>query len=109
MKIKIEVDLTPAELRALIGLPDVAGLQDDMIEYLRERVSGSVDGFNPTEFLKENVQVGKTWRKFVGLAKGAEEAATKPATKKRTTRKSTSPSRTSSKKKTTARRKPKAS
>lgn len=37
MLIKVEIDLKPEELRHLLGLPDVAGLQEDMISYIRTK------------------------------------------------------------------------
>ena len=43
MKIRLEVDLTPAELRQSFGLPDVAGIQEDLIQYVREKMASGVD------------------------------------------------------------------
>ena len=94
MKIKIEVDLTPSELRALIGLPDVAGLQEDMIEYLRERVSQGVEVFDPAGLIKGNLQASKTWQRLMSIAKREAEEEEVSAPKKR----SSAPARSSSKK-----------
>lgn len=42
MKINIEVDLSPEELRAFLGLPDVKPLQDEMLRKAGEQLaSGS--------------------------------------------------------------------
>lgn len=103
MKVKIEIDLTPSELRALIGLPDVAGLQEDMIEYLRDRVSHGVEGFDPAGFVRDNVQNSKAWKRLMAVARGEEEeAAKKPAKRKAATRsrstKSTTTKRATTKK-----------
>lgn len=38
VKIKIEVDCTPDEARAFLGLPDVSGLQERMLGQLEERM-----------------------------------------------------------------------
>ncbi len=43
MKIRLEVDLTPGELRQSFGLPDVAGLQEDLIQYVRDKIEAGVD------------------------------------------------------------------
>ena len=101
MKIKIEVDLTPSELRALIGLPDVAGLQEDMIEYLRERVSSGVEGFDPAGLLKGNLLASKTWQRLMNIAKSEAEAEEDAPPKKK---RASAPSRSTSKKTTASRR-----
>lgn len=41
MQIKIEIDLKPEELRRFLGLPDVAGLQEDVIAFLRDKVGAA--------------------------------------------------------------------
>lgn len=58
MKIKIDVEVTPQEFRTLIGLPDVAGLQEDVIEYIREKMAQGVDGFEAIALLKQLVPEG---------------------------------------------------
>lgn len=77
MKIQIEIDLTPAELRQFLGLPDVAGLQEDMIDYVRRRVSDGAESFDPAELLRETTTWGnKTVQRFLAMAAsrlGAEE------------------------------------
>ncbi|MDT0617973.1 hypothetical protein RM531_05770 [Salinisphaera sp. P385] len=69
MKINIEIDVTPAELRHFLGLPDVAGLQEDMIDYVRTRVSRGADNFDPAELLRETTDWGnKTLQRILGMA-----------------------------------------
>ncbi len=36
MQIKVEIDVKPEELRRFLGLPDVAGLQEDIVAFLRD-------------------------------------------------------------------------
>ena len=43
MKIKVEFDLTPEELRAALGLPDIAALQDEALTLLKSRMSKNID------------------------------------------------------------------
>ena len=43
MKIKIEFDLTPQEFRESLGLPDIAGLQDEAVSFLKSRISTDLD------------------------------------------------------------------
>ncbi len=42
MKIKIEFDLTPEEFRSSLGLPDIAGLQDEALELLKSQMSSTI-------------------------------------------------------------------
>lgn len=69
MKIQIEIDVTPAELRQFLGLPDVAGLQEDMIDYVRNRVSKGAENFDPFDLLRETTTWGnKTVQRFLSMA-----------------------------------------
>lgn len=71
MKIKIEIDVLPEELRRFLGLPDVAGLQEEIIQFIRERVAA-----DPAGFVLDNLQqIGRsrTVRRFLyGAAATAE-------------------------------------
>jgi len=54
MQIKIEIDVKPEELRRFLGLPDVAGLQDDIVAFLRDKV-GAAGEFDAASFVKQNL------------------------------------------------------
>jgi len=57
MEIKVEVSLTPEELRRFLGLPDVGGLQDDLIDFLRDKMgaaSSAAGDFDASGFVKAN-------------------------------------------------------
>jgi len=56
MQIKIEIDVKPEELRRFLGLPDVAGLQEDIVQFLREKMGQASETFDPASFVKENLQ-----------------------------------------------------
>ena len=43
MKIKIEFDLTPEEFRRSLGLPDIAGLQEEALSLLKSRLGDDLD------------------------------------------------------------------
>lgn len=43
MKIKVEFDLTPEEFRESLGLPNISGLQDEALSFLKSRVSSDLD------------------------------------------------------------------
>lgn len=78
MIIKIEIDVKPEELRRFLGLPDVGGLQEDMIHYVRDRMATSVDGFDPAQFVKENIQGSRAWKKLTELAGSFDLLAEEP-------------------------------
>ena len=60
MKIKIEIDTTPEDLRRFFGLPDVDELQQEMLESIREKMHEGVEGYDPftlmRPFLPDNLQ-----------------------------------------------------
>ncbi len=39
MKIKIDIDCSPGEMRDFLGLPDIKALQEDMLGALREQMT----------------------------------------------------------------------
>jgi 3'-phosphoadenosine 5'-phosphosulfate sulfotransferase len=66
MNIKIDIELTPQELRQFIGLPDVAGLQDDMIQFVREKVAKGVENVD-VEALKQGIQSSRAWKRLMAV------------------------------------------
>lgn len=52
MKMNVDLDMTPEELRKLLGLPDVEPFQRQMMEDLRKRVLDGVDGYDPVKLLQ---------------------------------------------------------
>jgi len=59
MKVNIEMDMTPEEARAFLGLPDVAGLQLQMLEEMRARMRAAFDAGDPEAMMK-------AWMPFSG-------------------------------------------
>jgi hypothetical protein len=51
MQIRVEIEVTPEELRRFLGLPDVSGLQEDIIGFLRDKV-GAASEFDAAGFMK---------------------------------------------------------
>jgi len=75
MKINVEVDCTPAEARAFLGLPDVTPLNDAMVAEMQKRMGENVAAMQPEELMK-------TWTSY-GLQAQDQfrrlmEAAVKP-------------------------------
>jgi hypothetical protein len=93
MQIKIEIDVKPEELRRFLGLPDVAGLQEDVVQFLREKIGSASESFDPASFVKDNLQHIRNsgaWKKVVAAAKARASSLVPeppPAPKKRAARK----------------------
>ncbi|MBF0152116.1 MAG: hypothetical protein HQL64_00010 [Magnetococcales bacterium] len=47
MKINIQLDITPAEGRSFLGLPDVEPLQREVLEHIRGKMLAGLDAFDP--------------------------------------------------------------
>src|ERR1700748_147657 len=52
MKVRVEMDMTPEEARAFMGLPDIAPLQQQMLEEMRERMRAAFDAGDPEAMMK---------------------------------------------------------
>nr|VFK18260.1 MAG: hypothetical protein BECKLPF1236B_GA0070989_11376 [Candidatus Kentron sp. LPFa]VFK21766.1 MAG: hypothetical protein BECKLPF1236A_GA0070988_103155 [Candidatus Kentron sp. LPFa]VFK34878.1 MAG: hypothetical protein BECKLPF1236C_GA0070990_103085 [Candidatus Kentron sp. LPFa]VFK59166.1 MAG: hypothetical protein BECKUNK1418G_GA0071005_100650 [Candidatus Kentron sp. UNK]VFK69048.1 MAG: hypothetical protein BECKUNK1418H_GA0071006_100942 [Candidatus Kentron sp. UNK] len=52
MKITIDVDVTPRELRGFFGLPDIKPLQDEMLDRIQDKMSTSVENFDVLSLMK---------------------------------------------------------
>ena len=50
MKFRIDLDITPEELRRTLGWPDVQQLHQEMLEKAREQLDA--EGFDPTALMK---------------------------------------------------------
>lgn len=75
MKVKLEVDCTPAEARAFLGLPDVESLNAQLVTEMKRRMDENIAAMQPDELMK-------TWTSF-GLQAQDQfrklmEAAVKP-------------------------------
>ena len=57
MKVNVEIDCTPAEARAFLGLPDVAPLNEHLVAEMQRRMDANVAAMQPDELMK-------TWTSF---------------------------------------------
>jgi hypothetical protein len=93
MQIKIEIDVKPEELRRFLGLPDVAGLQDDVVNFLRDKVGQVNENFNPADLIRTNldaVRQSPAWKRVMTRVLGDDEQPPEPpvaARRKRAARK----------------------
>ena len=81
MQIKIEIDVKPEELRRFLGLPDVAGLQEDLIKFVREKFGSASESFDPGAIVR-TVTRNKAWRRLMD-GTDAEETESAPASRGR--------------------------
>jgi hypothetical protein len=61
MKLNVEIDCTPAEARAFLGLPDVTGLNDHLVAEMKKRMEANIAMAAPEELMKN-------WMAFGGQA-----------------------------------------
>ena len=52
MKMTIEIDCTPQEARAFLGLPDVSGLNEKLVEEMQARMTANIAMLSPDELIK---------------------------------------------------------
>lgn len=74
MRIRIEIDVKPEELRRFLGLPDVSALQEDIVTFLRDKV-GAASDFDAASFVKQNLgslRKNPAWRKLAARIHIAE-------------------------------------
>ena len=66
MKINVEVDITPEELRRFMGLPDVQGMQQNLIDQFAQRLQNSSD--QRDEFLQSMFKNAMgPWQTFANM------------------------------------------
>lgn len=73
MKIRIEVEVGPTELREFLGLPDVAGIQQEALDVLVKKLrSGAATGSDAIAVLRGMMPEGLTslseWQRLIGRA-----------------------------------------
>jgi hypothetical protein len=72
MKVKMDVDITPEEVRKLFGLPDVEGFHRQLMDDLRERMAAGVEGYDPLKLFQPYLQGGMAgWDVFQRLISSA--------------------------------------
>jgi hypothetical protein len=79
MKITIEVDCTPAEARAYMGLPDVEPLQAEVMGEIQRRAMQALSMTDPQQLLKNWVPWGaqglEAFQSIMRTATGSHKSA----------------------------------
>ncbi len=79
MKLNIEVECTPQEARAFLGLPDVAVLNDHIVRELKNRIDANMAMIAPEELMKSWMAFGgQATEQFRRLMTAAATGATGP-------------------------------
>lgn len=58
MKFTVDVDCTPEEARAFLGLPDVKPMQDALMRQIQDRMTASLAAMEPEAMLKTWLPAG---------------------------------------------------
>ena len=58
MKMNVEIDCTPAEARAFLGLPDVTSLNDHLVSEMKARMDANISAMQPDELMKSWTSFG---------------------------------------------------
>ena len=58
MKIHVDIDCTPEEARAFLGLPDVAPIQEALMAELQKRMMANLQAMEPEQLLKTWLPAG---------------------------------------------------
>jgi len=61
VKVRLEVDCSPKEARAFLGLPDVSALNDHMVQEMKKRMESNMALVSPEELMR-------SWMTFGGQA-----------------------------------------
>ena len=58
MKIHVEIDCTPEEARAFLGLPDVGPMQEALMAELQKRMMANLQAMEPEQLFKTWLPAG---------------------------------------------------
>lgn len=83
MKVTIEIDCTPVEARAFMGLPDVSSLNEHLVAEMQKRMEANMNALAPEELMKNWMAFGagaqEQFRKLMTAATASSGFGTKPS------------------------------
>ncbi len=69
MNIKFDVEITPEELRRLMGLPDVQAFNEKVMDEMMKKLQEGAEGFDPisvfTSSIGSNMDLAKQWMSLI--------------------------------------------
>lgn len=77
MQVKVDVEITPEEVRRLMGLPDVHGFQQEIMDRIRQQMLAGADGYDPLTLFRPFIeQTASSMESFQKLFGGLMAAGT---------------------------------
>ncbi|NKN32571.1 DUF6489 family protein [Marichromatium bheemlicum] len=71
MKIQVDVEITPEEMRKLFGLPDVEAFQRQLLDEIRARISEGAEGYDPLKLFQPYMNTTlASWDMFQRMLSG---------------------------------------
>ena len=74
MKVTIEIDATPKEMRTLMGLPDIEPLQQEWMEKIRDKTMVAIDTNDPMSLMKMFMPSADQFKSMESLQKSFWDA-----------------------------------
>lgn len=72
MKVNIDIECTPQEARAFMGLPDISVLNEQLVEEMSKRMKDNVAAMEPEAFMRSMMSFGGEWqRQFTDMMQKA--------------------------------------
>jgi hypothetical protein len=76
MKVTVNVECSPEEARAFLGLPDVEPLNDYIMQQMKQRLEQNIHSMQPEEMIKNWSSLGVTAQdQFFKLMQSAAQAS----------------------------------
>lgn len=81
MHVKVDIDMTPEEVRRLMGLPDVHGFQQEIMDRIKQQMLAGAEGYDPLTlfrpFLEQTASSMDSFQKLFGGLMAAGSGAGK--------------------------------
>jgi len=72
VNVKIDIEMTPEEMRRLVGLPDVEGFNRELLDQIRQRMTAGVEGYDPMSLFQSYLSGAAAsmnlFRRMMGMA-----------------------------------------
>lgn len=78
MKINIQIDCTPQEMRTFFGLPDLEPLQREWLTQVQERMKKGMEALDPATLMLLNPAFGEQMKLFEAMQKNFWQAFSTP-------------------------------
>jgi hypothetical protein len=86
LKVNVEIDCTPDEARRFLGLPDVTGVQQALMDEVQKRMTEAVRGTDPKALMDQWMPMGfkameqwpALWAQIAATAAGFPRPGDKP-------------------------------